>query len=385
MRQLQPFDFQPSIRVIFGENTIEQLGRFAKELGSRRVLLVSDPGLVQAGHVERALDALKKESLTTFLFTDVEENPTARHVEKGVQFAKAHHPIDLIAGLGGGSAMDCAKGVNFLLTNGGKMEDYWGMGKAAKPMLPSIGVPTTAGTGSEAQSYALIIQEHTHRKMACGDRKARFRTVILDPTLITSVPSKVAAVTGIDAISHAIESYVSTRRNPISQMFSREAWRLLEKNFEIILKAPENITAQGQMLLGAHLAGAAIENSMLGAAHACANPITARYGITHGIAVGLMLPHVIRFNSQVADELYADLLEVAGITVKNQANCGDRLSARIVELKTAWGLPPRLRDCNVEQGALPELAKAATLEWTGKFNPRPVSETELLELYKMAF
>jgi alcohol dehydrogenase len=379
------FDFQPSIRVVFGENSISQIGHFAKELGGRRVLLVSDPGLVQAGHVARALDSLKQEALEAFLFNEVEENPTTRHVENGVQFAKAHQPIDLIVGLGGGSAMDCAKGINFLLTNGGKMEDYWGMGKATKPMLPSIGVPTTAGTGSEAQSYALIMQEHTHRKMACGDLKARFRTVILDPALIESVPPKVAAATGVDAISHAIESYVSTRRNPISQLFAKEAWRLLEKNFEIILKEPENIAAQGHMLLGAHFAGAAIENSMLGAAHACANPLTARYHITHGVAVGLMLPHVIRFNSQAVDGDYADLLGIAGISSRNRTGCGERLSERIVELKVVWGLPHRLRDCNVSEIALPDLAKAAAKEWTGTFNPRPVAETELLEIYEAAY
>ena len=147
--------------------------------------------------------------------------------------------FDLLIGLGGGSAMDCAKGINFILTNGGRMEDYWGVDKATKPMLPSIGIPTTAGTGSEAQSFALISQEDTHQKMACGDKKARFRTVILDPALTKSTPKGVTAATGIDAISHAVESYVSTRRNPISQMFAKEAWRLLEKSFEIVVGDPE--------------------------------------------------------------------------------------------------------------------------------------------------
>ncbi|MEK7728728.1 MAG: iron-containing alcohol dehydrogenase, partial [candidate division KSB1 bacterium] len=231
------FDFQPTIRVLFGENKIAQLGNLAKALEAQRVLLVSDAGLVRAGHVARALASLQNEALEVFLFTEVEENPTTRTVENGVRFAQEHRPIDLIIALGGGSAMDCAKGINFLLTNGGQMEDYWGLGKAAKPMLPAIGIPTTAGTGSEAQSYALITHERTHRKMACGDFKARFRNVILDPTLLTSVPTKVAAITGIDAMAHALESYVCTRRNAISQMFSREAWRLLEKNFEVILRA----------------------------------------------------------------------------------------------------------------------------------------------------
>jgi len=381
---MQAFDFRPSSRVIFGENSLDQIGGLAKELSGRRVLLVTDSGILRAGHVERALHVLQKESLEVFIFSEVEENPTTKHVKNGFQFAKADAPIDLIIGLGGGSAMDCAKGINFLLTNGGKMEDYWGADKATKPMLPSIGVPTTAGTGSEAQSFALISQEKTHIKMACGDKKARFHAVILDPALVKTAPQRVAAIAGIDAISHAVESYVCTRRNPISQMLAREAWRLLESSFEVILKEPENIAAQSQMLLGAHLAGAAIENSMLGAAHACANPLTASYGIAHGIAVGLMLPHVIRFNSQVVDELYADLLHGAGISAEPSSGFGERLSERIVELKTAAGLPQRLRECNVEKHAVPELAKAAASQWTGKFNPCAVAEKELLELYEAA-
>ena len=385
MSTITSFDFQPSIRIIFGENTIDKLGHFAKELGGRRGLLVSDPGLVQAGHVARALEALNNESLATFLFNEVEENPTTHHVENGVQFVKAHQPIDLIIGLGGGSAMDCAKGINFLLTNGGKMEDYWGMGKAAKPMLPSIGIPTTAGTGSEAQSYALIVHAQTYRKMACGDRKARFRTVILDSALLASVPVRVAAVTGIDAVSHAVESHVCTRRNAVSQMFAREAWRLLDKNFIRLQREPTNVAAQSGMLLGAHLAGAAIENSMLGAAHASANPLTARYKLAHGIAVGLMLPHVIRFNQQAANQDYADLLKGVDLIERKNASGGEVLSERIRELKSAWGLPARLRDCGVDESALPELAQAATQEWTGKFNPRPLTEQDFLQLYLAAF
>ena len=277
--------------------------------------------------------------------------------------------------------MDCAKGINFLLTNGGKMEDYWGVDKARQPMLPSIGIPTTAGTGSEAQSFALISQEKTHIKMACGDKKARFRAVILDPTLLTTVPQQVAAVTGIDAISHAIESYVCTKHNPISQMFAREAWRLLEKSFEIILKEPENIAAQSDMLLGAHFAGMAVENSMLGAAHACANPLTATYNLTHGIAVGLMLPHVLRFNSQIANELYADLMGMP----ENSTDAAEHLCERVIQLKAAAGLPQQLRECRVKKSILPELAKAAATQWTAKFNPRPVAEKELLQLYASAF
>lgn len=371
------FDFYPTIRTLYGENKIAELGSLTKELNGRRVLLVSDAGLLQAGHVERAGIILEKEQCEVFLFTEVQENPTTRTVENGVRFAQEHLPIDVIVALGGGSAMDCAKGVNFLLTNGGKMEDYWGMNKARQPMLPAIGIPTTAGTGSEAQSYALITHEQTHRKMACGDRKARFRTVILDPTLLTSVPQKVAMTTGIDAITHAIESYVCTKRNPLSQMFSREAWRLLENNFEIILREPKNLEAQGAMLLGAHLAGHAIENAMLGAAHACANPLTAKYGITHGVAVGLMLPHVIVYNQEAARREHEELQRVTGHS--------NKLSECITTLVQNAGLPTRLQQCGIEREVLADLAQAAAQEWTGTFNPRPLLPEDFLKLYEAAF
>src|SRR5262249_39091353 len=158
-------------------------------------------------------------------------------------------------------AMDCAKGINFLLTNGGAMADYRGFGKATKPMLPSVGVPTTAGTGSEAQSYALIADEKSHMKMACGDRKAAFHVAILDPEVTVSQPRSVTAVPGIDALSHALESYVTAKRNRVAQMFSREAWRLLEPNLEVVLRSPDDLEARGAMQMGAFLAGTAIENS----------------------------------------------------------------------------------------------------------------------------
>src|SRR5919106_415133 len=204
---LAPFDFHTATRVVFGPGSLNRLGELARELGDTRVLLVTDPGLEAAGHPQRAEQSLREAGLEVFVFDHVEENPTSLHVEEGAAFAKPLG-IDLIVSVGGGSAMDCAKGINFLLTNGGHMADYKGFGKAQKPMLPSIGVPTTAGTGSEAQSYALIADEQSHMKMACGDRKAAFRIAILDPELTVSQPPAVTAVTGIDALAHAIESYV---------------------------------------------------------------------------------------------------------------------------------------------------------------------------------
>jgi alcohol dehydrogenase len=358
------------VRVHFGAGALDLLGALARELGGARVLVVTDPGVRAAGHADRAVAVLEREGLAAEVFDRVGENPTSLHVEDG-RDAAAAFGADLLVGLGGGSAMDCAKGINFLLTNGGRMEDYQGAGKARLPMLPSIGVPTTAGTGSEAQSYALISHPETHQKMACGDRKARFREVILDPAPAATAPRRVAAVAGIDAVSHAVESAVTRRGNPVSRLFAREAWRRLDRSLLRFLEQPGDPRAAGDALLGAHLAGAAIEASMLGAAHACANPLTAHYGVIHGIAVGLMLPPVVRFNAPVAGEIYREL--------------DGHLLERLLELRAQAGLPERLRDCGVEAGRLPELAEEASRQWTATFNPRPVEAADLLELYEQAY
>ena len=362
-----------SIRVHFGSGSIEQLGELARGLGGKHALVVTDPGVRAAGYAERAVRVLAGEGIGASVFDQVSENPTTADVEAGRSFA-AEQRIDLLVGLGGGSAMDCAKGINFLLTNGGCMEDYAGFGKASRPLLPSIGVPTTAGTGSEAQSYALISQAETHRKMACGDRKARFREVILDPDLATTAPQRVRAAAGIDAVSHAVESFVCTRANPVSRMFAREAWHLLERSFDVESLDPRRI---GDMLAGAHLAGAAIEGSMLGAAHACANPLTARFGVAHGAAVGLMLPHVVRFNGAVAAGLYREL----------SGGPAETVARRIEELRSAAGLPQRLRDVvdrDLDRQTLRELAEDAAGQWTARFNPRPVEVEDLCRLYEVA-
>lgn len=380
---LQPFDFHTPTRVIFGPGTLNRLGELARELGATRALLVTDPGLEAAGHPQRAQQSLKDAGLEVFVFDDVEENPTSKHVDIGVRYAKALN-INLIVSVGGGSAMDCAKGINFLLTNGGQMSDYKGFGKAKKPMLPSIGVPTTSGTGSEAQSYALIADEKSHLKMACGDRKAAFATAILDPELTITQPIKVTALTGIDALSHAVESYVTTRRNPVSQMFAREAWKLLEINLEKVLHEPTNLEARGAMQMGAFLAGTAIENSMLGVCHACANPLTAHYGITHGLAIGILLPHVIRFNAKVVPELYHDLIEETGLANGHIEGASQTLADRIFHLMRLAHLPTSLGACGVSRGILPLLSEEANQQWTARFNPRPVTEAEIMGLYESA-
>jgi alcohol dehydrogenase len=379
---LQPFDFQPLGRVISEPGALAKLGEAVRSIGGTRVLLVTDPGLEHAGHPQRAAKAMLEQGLEVYTFDGVKENPTEREVDAGVVFAKTHS-VDCIVAVGGGSSMDCAKGINFIYTNGGRMADYKGHGKATRPMLPSVGVPTTSGTGSEAQSYALITDEKSHLKLACGDKKAAFRIAILDPEVTVSQPKSVTAVTGIDAIAHAIESFVCTKRNPFSTMCSIAAFRYLEGNLETALRSPGDLVARSGMQVGAHLAGMAIENAMLGVCHSCANPLTAHYGITHGIAIGVMLPHVIRFNSLSADRFYAELVDEAGLA--NGRSASETLADRIVEVTIASGLPCSLKECGVSNTILHLLAEEANQQWTARFNPRPVTESDILKLYQAAW
>ncbi|MGH9902957.1 MAG: iron-containing alcohol dehydrogenase, partial [Pyrinomonadaceae bacterium] len=375
---------------VFGAGIISRLGGLARELGFRRTLLVADRGLLRAGHVARASELLTQSGVEVVPFHDFEVNPDTEIIEAGRAFA-APLNVDSIVGLGGGSSLDCAKGINFLLTNGGRMQDYWGYGKAARPLLPMIGVPTTAGTGSEAQSYALISDAETHVKMACGDSQAAFRVAVLDPHLTVSCPRHVTASAGFDALAHAVEAHVTTGRNPLSVLYSREAWRLLEGNYRRVLDDPEDAGARGAMQLGAHYAGAAIENSMLGATHACANPLTARYGTEHGAAIAALLPTVVRWNAAVAGAMYDELLNssthVSAVDHGRGGGggAGERLARRLEQLADAGGLSVTLRGLGVPKTDLAILAEDAARQWTGRFNPRPLDAAGALEVYECAY
>jgi len=377
----QPFEYAAKTKVIFGKNSLERLGEVVESFSVKHVIIVTDEGIINAGHAQKAVDCLTQKNIQSYIFKDFAQNPTTENVTSGVNFAKEHN-AELIIGLGGGSSMDCAKGINFILTNGGKMSDYWGYGKANKPMLPMVGVPTTTGTGSEAQSYALISDATTHRKMACGDPKAAFKVAILDPELTKTQPVSVIKATGVDAISHALESAVTKRRNAISSVFSLYAWKLLNAHFERMLFDPCDEETNTGMQIGACYSGMAIENSMLGATHACANPLTKNYGITHGHAIALMLPHVIRYNAEYAQEIYEDLCHISGITIASCA--GKALARRVEKLIAATELPTTLSAYGIDKDSINQLALEATKEWTAQFNPRMVKHNDFVTLYNRA-
>jgi alcohol dehydrogenase len=386
---MQEFDFRLRPRIVFGAGSIQRLGELARELGALKILVVSDQGVVNAGLFQRGKASLEQSQLIVEGFHDFAENPNTDNVNLGLGAAQRFRP-DLIVGLGGGSSMDCAKGINFLYSCGGRMQDYWGIGKAKGPMLPMIAVPTTSGTGSETQSFALISDAETHVKMACGDPGAACKVAILDPELTVTQPNRVTALTGIDAITHALETYVCNKRTPISECFSLESWERLIVGFPSVLQNPNDLRGRSEMQLGACFAGMAIEASMLGAAHALANPLTAYLGTPHGQAVGLMMPHVIRFNAPVVGDRYARLVRSCSMTANTHSDASTVLS----ELVTNWlrqaGLSTNLATLSgwpahqESASFIEKLGEMASKQWTASFNPRSPSKTDFIELYTAA-
>ncbi len=385
---MKPFEIRPMPRLIFGDGSVERVGSVAVEMGCRVALLVTDPGIVAAGHTEFVEKSLQEAGIEVTVFSGVVENPTTREVYQCVEAARSAN-VDTVIGLGGGSSIDTAKGCNFIHTNGGRVQDYRGFGKAQKEMLPFMAIPTTAGTGSECQSYALISDVDTHEKMACGDTKAMATIAILDPALTYTQPRSVTASSGIDALAHSLETAVTRTRNEFSSQFSLQAFRMIESNLEKVLNNSNDREARGAMLLGAAYSGFAIENSMLGCAHSTANPLTARFGLTHGHAVGLMLPHAMRFNAKDPSTLsiYVRYAISAGLASDRDdlADAGKHLIDRVSNLMKLTGLSVSLSECQVDRDSIPELAVEASRQWTAGFNPRPVSEDDFVHLYEAAW
>lgn len=366
--------------IVFGAGAVERV----TELAGPRAFVVTDPGIVDAGHVTRLESILAAAGVEFARFDHVTENPTERDVDECV---RAYGRFDaggtcILVAIGGGSAIDVAKGCARLASGGGRMRDYLGRGptRFAAPLV--IAIPTTAGTGSEVQSYALIGHSETGQKMACGGMSPVM--AILDPELTVTMPRTVTACTGLDTLAHAVESLVSRPATDESRALSREAFLLVTENLPRVLERPDDLEARGAMLLASARAGAAIEQSMLGAAHSMANPLTKHCGIVHGRAVGVTLPAVVRFNAEdaAAAARYAELARSAGLASPSDPvdAAVAALAGRLDELVRVTGFPPRFPE--VPAAAIATLAAEASAQWTARFNPREVDAEDFGGLYR---
>lgn len=334
----------------------------------RRPLVVTDTGVRGAG-------LLVCVDLDWPVWDGCRPDPTSDDVERAAAFARTLDP-DVIIAVGGGSAIDTAKGVAFVLANGGRMEDWAGIGVAPHPLVPLVVVPTTAGTGSELQSFALIASAADHRKMACGHPSAMPVWVFHDPDLLATCPRAVAIEAGLDALVHALETAVTTARTPASSEAALLAFSDLWAALPRFVDDPGHLESARRMQRGAALAGAAIEASMLGAAHATANPLSARFGLAHGRAVASMAPSVIRLNQ--AEAGYRGLCFAAGVPD------GLALADAVEGLCRRLGVQ-RVGEVAGDPSVIPELVALAMTQWTGRFNPVALDAEALTELYRAAW
>ena len=358
---MTPFDFRPRTRILFGAGEFARLGEVAREQNATRCLVLAGQASVDAGHAQETVRSLKARRMEVFAFHDFTANPTMPMVEAAREYA-APQAVNLVVGLGDGDALDFAKAVNVVISNGGSIRDYRGYGNVPKPLLPMIAVPSVAGSGSEAQSNCAIYDPEDGSRVICGDPKIFFRTAVLDANLTLGQPAALTAANGYDAIGRAVETLFSTRRTPISECFSREAYRLLDSAFGRVLRMPEDPEARSAMLLGAHFAGLAVEYSALGPAHACAQPLVKNYKMLPGAALALVLLPALEWMEEGAD-----------------------LAPRLRHLAAAAELPRSLSDAAIPEQVLPRLAEEAATQWTGRFSSHHFDAPAALEIYRAAY
>ncbi|WP_299594647.1 iron-containing alcohol dehydrogenase [uncultured Microbulbifer sp.] len=383
------FNFDSCKSIVCEPGAIARLGELSVNLGTLRVLLVTDRGLVDAGLHQSAVDSLTKAGVECLLYTDVVADPPESIVEDAIEFARDHN-IDGVIGFGGGSSMDVAKLVAALFHTQLALEDAYGVGNIKGSRLPLIQIPTTAGTGSEVTPIAIITTGET-TKAGVVSPQLLPDIALLDADLTLGLPPQVTAATGIDAMVHAIEAYTSAiKKNPYSDMLAKEALRLLSSNIETVVYDGQNRDARSAMLLGSLLAGQAFANAPVAAVHALAYPLGGHFHIPHGLSNSLVLPHVMRFNLPVAAPLYSELAE---IIVKNDAGVAPDPTQRsldlihyIEQLIAKLELPNQLRAVQVPEQSLSGLARDAMQQQRLLVNnPRTVSEQDALQIYRAAY
>ncbi len=385
---MTPFIFNTTRSVNFGPGKIAVLGDLVRAQIGQRVMLVTDPGMIATGIVARATDALAAASVDVTIFKDVEADPPESVILAAVAEAKAAE-VEGIIGLGGGSSLDVAKLVAVLALGHEDLKSMYGIGNVRGPRLPLILVPTTAGTGSEVTPIS-IVTTGTNEKMGVVSPVILPDVALLDPELTLGLPPHITAATGIDAMVHAIEAYASTsaNNNPVSKILATQALTLMGRSILTAVRDGKNIEARSEMLLGSMLAGQAFANSPVAAVHALAYPLGGHFHIPHGLSNALVLPHVLRFNTKVAPQPYAEIApfafpDLARLEGQERA---EAFCDALAGLSKACGLQQRLRDMTIPESILPRLASDAMNQTRllGN-NPRPVTEADALAIYRAAY
>ena len=387
MIQTQSFTVTQPTRIQFGVGSINNLAKTIQEFNGSKVFLVIDPALNKTGITSQITAPLDNAGLPYVIYDTIDPEPGLKLADKGYKLAKSSG-CDCVIGAGGGSAMDVAKAVAILLTNGGKAADYLGLDKIAKPGVPKIMVPTSAGTGAEVTFTAVFINEKTGSKGGMNGDPLYPEAAILDPMLTLSLPPKVTASTGIDALTHALEAYTSTQAHTISEMYSLEAIKLISQNLPKAYANGSNLEARSALLMGSLLGGKALATAGVGLVHAMAYPMGGMFGIAHGLANAILLPYVIEYNLIGNMEKYATLAAILGkkTTDMTTREAAERCVEALFELNADVGIPGTLQDIDIPVEQLPEMARIAlTVTRPVENNPRQPTLDDVIHIYQMAY
>ncbi len=380
---LTNWQFHAPPRIVFGPGVVKTVGDEAKALGAKKVLVVTDKGVAGAGILAKVVDSLQAAGLETYVFDKVEANPRVGTVEAGYRLF-AEKGCDLAIGVGGGSSMDSAKAICILARNPGPITQYEGANKYPHAPAPSMAVPTTAGTGAEVTQTCVVTDPARNYKVSVRGNTNVSKTAILDPQLLTSLPPAVVASTGMDALSHAVESYLSTNASPLTEALALEAIRVIASRLRDFVGNPADEKAAADMLYAAMTAGLAFANARVTAVHAIAHALGGHFNVAHGVACAMMLPPVMEFCLPVAAERLARIAsamgeDVGGLTAEEAAK---KAVAAVVRLKRDIGIPERLRDLGVTADKIEAMAVDADVSGIHLTTPRKVTvedEKRLIE------
>lgn len=370
-----------------GKGAIENIITETKSRNLKKALIITDEILVKIGLVDKLTTVLKNENIEYVIFDKTKPNPTMKNVEDGLKMYKENN-CDFFISFGGGSPHDAAKGMALVAANGGSIKDYEGVDKSKLPQIPLIAVNTTAGTASEMTRFCIITDEERHIKMAIVDKNVTPVAAINDPELMTDMPKGLTAATGMDALTHAIEAYVSTIANPVTDACAEKAIELIFANLKEAVMNGKNIEARENMAYAEYLAGMAFNNASLGYVHAMAHQLGGFYDLPHGVCNAVLLPHVMKYNSQISSEKLANL----AVFIEKDINCKNLTTQeavnfvidKVIELSNEIGIPNGIKELGVKEDDFPTLATNALNDACGLTNPKQATLEEIIEIYKNA-
>lgn len=375
--------FMPTVNLM-GAGSAKQVGEQVKTFG-KKALIVTDEFLAKSGMADEIAGYIKAAGIETAIFAGAEPNPTDKNVHDGVDFLNKNQ-CDVIVSLGGGSAHDCAKGIGMVAGNGGNIRDFEGVNKTTKPMLPLIAVNTTAGTASEMTRFCIITNTDTHVKMAIVDWRCTPNVAINDPLLMMGKPPALTAATGMDALTHAVEAYVSTIATPVTDSAALMAIKLIATNLRNAVANGQNFEARDKMAYAEFLAGMAFNNASLGYVHAMAHQLGGLYNLPHGVCNAILLPHVERFNLIACPERFADIAEAMGENIDGLSTreAADVALSAIETLSEDIGIPSGLTELGVKEEDLKLMAENAMKDACQLTNPRIATLENVIQIYKNA-